>query len=98
VVTKPTCDNRVVHHWLVRLVFEVAVPAGAELWARPLVHHLEFLFSWADFDTSIDTIGRERASTVDVPLLEDAFLSSWVTTYKVVEGLDMRLCAVGSEG
>jgi hypothetical protein len=85
------------HHWLVRLVLEVAVPAGAELWTRPLVHHLEFIFSRADLDTSINAIGRKRASTVDVPLLEDAFLSGGVATRKVVERFDMRLRAVGSE-
>jgi hypothetical protein len=85
VVTKPTSNNRVVHNGLVGLVLEVRVPARAELLAWPAVHHLEFFLSGSDLDTSLDTVGSERTSAVDIPLLEDLFLDLGVTTDEVIE-------------
>ena len=93
-VAKPPCDDRVMHHGLVVLVLEVAVPAGAELWARPTVHHLEFFLGGSDLDTGLDTVRGERASAVDIPLLEDALLDGWVTTSEVIKRLDVGLRAV----
>jgi hypothetical protein len=97
VVTEPTSDDRVVHNRLVRLVLEVRVPTGAELLARPAVHHVELLLGRPDLNTSLDTVGGQWTSTVDVPLLEDLLLDLGVAAYKVVERLDVRLCAVGGE-
>jgi hypothetical protein len=94
VVTEPSSDDRVVHDGLVRLVLEVAVPAGSELWAWPLVHDSELLLCGADFDTGFDTVGGKRACAIDVPLVEDFLLNLRVTTGKVVEGLDMGLSSV----
>ena len=85
------------HNWLVGLVLEVGVPAGAELLARPAVHHVEFFLSWSDLDTSLDTVGGEWTSAVDVPLVEDLLLNLGVTTSKVVEGLHMGFGSVGCE-
>jgi len=97
VVTEPTSNNRVVHDGLVGLVLEVRVPTRAELRARPAVHLLELLLGWANLDTSIDTVGGERTSSVDLPLLEDLLLDLWVATDKVIKGLDVGLRAVCGE-
>jgi hypothetical protein len=96
-VAKPTRNDRVMHHRLVRLILEVAVPARSELRTWPTIHHLEFFLSRANLDSSLDSICRKRSSSVDVPLLEDPLLDCWVTTGEVVEGLDMRLRAVRGE-
>jgi hypothetical protein len=85
------------HNWLVGLVLEVAVPTRAELWAGPLVHHVELLFSRADLDTSFNTIGGKWASAIDIPLVEYTFLSRRVTTSEVVERLDVGLRTIGGE-
>lgn len=98
VVTEPTSNNGVVHDGLVGLVFEVRVPARAELLAWPAVHHVEFFLSRSDLDTSLDTVGGEWASAVDIPLLEDLLLDLGVATDEVVERFDVRLSAVGGEG
>jgi hypothetical protein len=97
VVAKPTRNNRVVHDWLVWLVFEVAIPTRPELWTRPLIHHLELFLSWTNLDSSLNAVGRKRSGSIDIPLLEDALLNCWVTTSEVVEGLDMWLCAIRSK-
>lgn len=97
VVSEPTCDNRVVHHRLVGLVLEVAVPAGAELLARPAIHHVEFSLGGPDLDTSFNAVSGKWTSAVDVPLLEDLLLDLGIATHKVVERLDMGLGAVSGE-
>lgn len=85
------------HNWLVGLVLEIAVPTRAELWARPLIHHIKFLFSGADLDTGFNTVGSKGASAVGVPLVEHPFLGRWITTSKVIERLDVRLRTVCGE-
>lgn len=85
------------HDWLVWLVLEVAVPAGAELFAWPAVHHLQLFLGRSNLDTSFDTVGCEWACAVDVPLLEDLLLYLGVASHEVVERFDMRLCAVRGE-
>jgi hypothetical protein len=97
VVAKPSSNDRVMHDGLIRFVLEVAVPARAELRAWPAVHHLQLLLGRTDLDTSFDTVGGERTSAIDVPLVEDPFLRRWVAASKVVETLDMGLRAVGRE-
>lgn len=79
VVTEIARDNRVVHYGLVGLVLEVAVPAGAELMAGPLVHLLKFFLSWADLDTGFNAVRRKRAPSCCVPFVKDLLLDFWVT-------------------
>jgi hypothetical protein len=97
VVAEPASNDRVMHDGLVRLVLEVAIPARAEFWAGPLIHHVELCFSRADFDTSFNTVGGKWASAIDVPLVEYAFLNRRVATSKVIERLNMGLCTISSE-
>jgi hypothetical protein len=98
VVAKPACDDGVVHDRFVGLIFEIAVPPRAELWTRPLVHHVKFFFCRAYLNASFDTICGERSGAVNVPLLEDAFLDCWIAASKVIERLYVRLCTIGSKG
>lgn len=97
-ITEPTGDDGVVHDRLVGLVLEVRVPSRAELRAWPAIHLLEFVLSWTDLDTCIDTIGRKWTGTVDVPLIEDLVLGLLVTTHEVIEALNVRFGSVGGEG
>lgn len=98
VVAKPARNDGVVHDRLVGLVLEVRVPTRAELRARPAIHLFELIFSGADLDTSIDTVGRKWASTVYVPLVEHLVLGLLVATDEVVEALHVRLRTVSGEG
>ena len=98
VVAKPSSNNRVMHDWLVGLLLEVTVPATSEILARPRVHHIELSFRGTDLDTRLDTISSQRASPVNVPLLEHGFLHLGVSAHKVVERLDVRFGTVGGEG
>lgn len=98
VVAVEAGDDGVVHDWLVGLVFEVAVPARAELLAGPAVHHLELFFGWTDLDSSLDPVCRQWTCSVDIPLLEYRFLHLGITTHKVVKGLNTRLCPVRRKG
>ncbi len=78
-------NDRVMHHRLVWLVLEIAIPATLELWRRPFSHILKFLFSRSNFDASFDSIRRQGASTVEMPLIEHFLLYLFVATNKVVE-------------
>ena len=78
-------NNRIMHHWLVWLVLEIAIPATLKLWRRPFPHIPKLLLSRSDFDTSFDSIGCQGASTVEVPLIEHFFLNLFVATNEVVE-------------
>lgn len=80
-------NDRIMHDRLVRLILEVAVPTASKFWRRPLVHLGEFLFSWTNLDTSINTIGSEWASALEVPFIEDSFLDFGHTSDEVIEAL-----------
>jgi hypothetical protein len=97
VVAEPASNDRVMHDGLVGLVLEVAIPARAEFWAGPLIHHVELCFSRANLDTSFNTVGGKWASAIDVPLVKYAFLDRRVATSKVIERLNMGLCTISSE-
>lgn len=97
-VTEPTSDDRVVHDWLVRFVFEVRVPSRSELRAGPAVHLLKFVLSWTNLDTGFDTVGCKWTSAVNIPLVVNLLLSLFVATDEVVEALDVWLGPVGGEG
>lgn len=58
---------------------------------------VEFFLGWSDLDTSFDTIGGERSSTIDVPLIKDLLLDNGISANKVVERLDVRLCTEDRE-
>lgn len=98
VVTEPARDDGVVHDGLVGLVLEVRVPSALELGSGPSPHLSKLLLSWADLDTGINTVGGERAGSLDVPLVDDALLGLGVTASEVVEGLGLRGGSVRSEG
>lgn len=85
------------HDWLVGLVLEVAVPSAAELWARPLVHHLQLRLVRSDLDTSLDTVGSQWSRSVCLPLIVDLLLYDRVAANEVVKRLCAWLCAVCSE-
>lgn len=85
------------HNGLVGLVLEVAVPATPEFWTRPLVHNGELFLSGADLHTGFNAVGRERASAVDIPLLEHLLLDLGIATHEIVKRFNVRLSAVGSE-
>jgi hypothetical protein len=68
VVAKPSRNDRVMHDRLVRLVLEVAVPARAELGARPAIHHLQLFFGRTDLDAGFDTVRGERAGSLEVTI------------------------------
>jgi hypothetical protein len=97
VVAKPTCNNRVMHYRLVRLILEIAIPTRSELGTWPAIHHLELFLSRTDLNTSFNAVGRKWTGTVDVPLLENSLLDCRITTCKVVKRLDMWLRAVRGE-
>lgn len=79
------------HHRLVRLVLEVAIPAASELWRRPLIHLCQFLFSGTNFHTSINTVGSKRTRALDIPFVKNGFLNFWYTTDEVVKTLGAYL-------
>lgn len=86
------------HDWLVGLILEVAVPTRAEFLAWPAVHHLELFLGGSDLHTSVNTVGRQWASAINVPLVEDFFLNLWIASDEVIERLNTRLGAVGGKG
>lgn len=98
VVAEPAGDDRVVHDWLVGLVFEVTVPAGAELRAGPLIHGRQLVLRRPDLDACFDAVGGQGTGAVEVPLIEDLLLHRRVATHEVIERLDVRLSSVGGEG
>jgi len=75
------------HDRLVGFILKVRVPAALEVRRRPGLHLLQFFFSWANFDTSIDAIGRQWASTLEIPFVEHLFLDLRDATDEVVETL-----------
>ena len=53
-----SCEYGISKHLrLVGRILEVAVPAGAELWARPAVHLVELLLGWSN---SMNKISNEH--------------------------------------
>lgn len=71
VVAKPTSDNGVMHHRLVRLVLEVCLPAVGELGCGPGLKLFKFLLIRADFYTSLDTISGKGSGSLQRPFVVD---------------------------
>ena len=82
------------HHRLVRLLLEVAVPAGTEFLHVVLG---KLFLGRSDLDTGIDPIGGKWTRAVDLPLVVHLLLSRWVTPDKVIEAFSVRLGTVGRE-
>ena len=82
------------HNRFIRLVLEVAIPARTEL-----LHVILFqlLLIRSHFDASFNTIGGERPSTVDIPLVKDTFLNLGIATHKIIEAFCIRLGTIGGE-
>ena len=74
VVSEGAGYDGVVHHRLVGLVLEIAIPARTELMTAPAVHLLEFFLRRADLDAGLDAIGGEGSAASDIPFLEDLLL------------------------
>ena len=96
-VTEPAGDYGVMHHRLIRLILEVAVPSRPELWTRPRVHLLQLLFCWSNLYTRLNTIGSKWTGSIEIPLVEDLLLNFRIATYEIVEGLYVRLRAEDGE-
>jgi hypothetical protein len=85
VITEPASNNRVMHHRLIGLILEIAVPSRPEMWSWPTIHLLEFFLGWSDLDTGIDAVGGEGPCSFEVPFIEDSLLDFWNTACEVVE-------------
>jgi hypothetical protein len=73
VVTKPTGNHGIVHDGLVGLVLEVRIPSRLEMGCRPRLELLQLFFSRSDLDASVDTIGRQRSGSLEIPFLKDTY-------------------------
>lgn len=82
------------HHRLVGLLLEVAVPAGTKFLHVVLG---KLFFGRSDLDTRFNPIGGKWTRAVDLPLVVHLLLSRWVTPDKVIEALSVRLGTVGRE-
>lgn len=71
VVTEPTGNDTVVHDGLVGLVLEVRLPSVGEVGSGPALKVPELLLCGTDLDTSVNAVGGERASSLEVPLVKD---------------------------
>ena len=83
------------HDRLIRLLFEVAVPAGTEFLHIVLG---QLLISRPDLDASFDAIGGKWARAIELPLVIDSLLSLGITSNKIIEALGIRFGTVGREG
>lgn len=73
------------HNRFIRLVLKVAIPAALEVWRGPTLHLSKLSFGWSDLHTSVDSIGCEWASALNIPFIEDLLLDFWHATDEVVE-------------
>jgi hypothetical protein len=78
VVTKETCNHRVMHNRLVRLVLEVRLPTLGEVRRRPPLKVLELLLGRSDLDTSLNAVCSKRPSTLLMPFIKYALFISLV--------------------
>lgn len=83
------------HDRLVRLVLEVAVPAGTEFLHVVL---RQLLLGRSDLDAGFDAISGKRTRAIKLPLVIDLLLRLGITSDKVIEALSVRLGTVGREG
>lgn len=97
VLTEPAGNDRIVHDRLIRLVFEIAVPTGTELWAVIVVHLLELLLRRTDLNTGINTVRGKWSGAVEVPLVEYLLLHTRSITDEVIEALGAWLSTIRGE-
>lgn len=79
------------HNRLIRLVLEISLPAVDELRSRPFLHLIEFLLRRPDLHTRIDTIGSQRSSTLQIPLIIDFLLNLRIAANEIIKRLDIWL-------
>lgn len=94
VVTEPARDDGVVHDWFVRLVLEVGLPATLEVGSRPCAHFSKLFLGRTNLNAGLDTVGGQRPSALDVPLLVDSSLHLRVAANEVIKGLNVGLSTV----
>lgn len=80
------------HDWLVRLIFEIAVPTTSKMRGRPAIHLLQFFLSRTDLDASFNAVGSEWSSALEVPLIKDSFLNFRNASDEIVETLGVYVC------
>lgn len=86
------------HHRLIRLILEIAVPSALELRRRPRPHFRQLLLSWTDFNTCINPISSKGTGALEVPLFEDFLLNVRIPTDEVVKCLGLRLRSEDGKG
>lgn len=86
------------HDGLVRLVPEVRLVPFGEVWSGPLLHLSKLFLGGSDLDSSINTVSRQWASALLVPLFEHLLLDLWIAANEIVERLDIRLGTIDGEG
>lgn len=64
-------NDRIVHHRLVRLVFEVGFPPFLEVRGWPGLKLLELGGSWANLDSRLDAVGGKGPGPLEIPLFKD---------------------------
>ncbi len=82
------------HDRLVRLLLEVAVPAGTEFLHVVLG---QLLLGWPDLDASFNAIGGKWTSAIGLPLVIYLLLNLRITSEEIIKALGVRLSTVGRE-
>lgn len=88
------CNDRVVHHWFVGLVFEITVPTASKVWSRPRIHFIEFFLGWPNFNSSLDSICSQWTCSFEIPFVEDSLLDFRDTSGEVVKTFGVGLGTV----
>ena len=83
------------HDWLVRLLLEIAVPAGTEFFHVVLG---QLLIGRPDLNASFDPIGGKWTGTIELPLVIHLLLNLRITSDEVIKALGVRLGTIGREG
>lgn len=69
-ITKPACNDAVMHHGFVWLVLKVRLPTVLEVRCRPRFELFELLFSGSNLHAGFNSICSERPGSVDMPLFK----------------------------
>lgn len=84
-------NNRIVHDWLIRLVFEVSLPPVHKVGSRPPLHLVQLFLGGPNLDSCINTIGSQRARSLQIPLIVDPLLHLGVSSNEIVKRFNVRL-------
>ena len=82
------------HDRLIRLVLEVAVPAGTEL-----LHVIlsQLLLGGSNLHASLNTIGSQWSGSIDIPFVLELLLHLRIIPDEVIEALSVRLGTISRE-